>query len=73
MDLRRPANKQEASHIVEEYSAEEPEVLKRDFYNSLLAAFEPEEIKLQLEKAHLNYLNTEIASDRHVIIWGRVQ
>lgn len=70
MDLIRPETADEAMKLVERYSPNEPEVLKRDFYNSLLAAFEIDEVKLQLEAAGLGYFKTERASDRHVMVYG---
>jgi trans-aconitate methyltransferase len=70
MDLMRPENPQQAQAMVQRYSAEEPEVLRTDFYNSLLASFEPEEITEQLGTASLTQLQLEIASDRHFIVWG---
>ena len=30
------------------------------------------EVKVQLEKAGLNYLNTKIISDRHLIVFGTI-
>ena len=53
MDLFRPATQDDARAIVESVSANEPEVLKRDFYNSLLAAFTPDEVRDQLRQAGL--------------------
>jgi trans-aconitate methyltransferase len=70
MDLMRPENPQQAQAMVQRYSAEEPEILRTDFFNSLLASFEPEEITEQLGKASLTQLQLEIASDRHLIVWG---
>ncbi|KAA3614731.1 MAG: class I SAM-dependent methyltransferase [Calditrichaeota bacterium] len=73
MDLRRPESKEAAKNIVNQYSATEPTVLRMDFYNSLLAAFEPDEIREQLKQEKLDYLNVEIASDRHLLIWGKIK
>ncbi len=69
-DLFRPASEVEAHHIVETYSGDEPEVLKRDFYNSLLAAFTPDEVQDQLQQAGISYLQVSAISDRHMLIWG---
>lgn len=69
-DLLRPRSRKEASRLVELYSAGEPEVLKRDFYNSLLAAFRPVEVTKQLENAGLNGFTVKVVSDRHMIIFG---
>jgi 2-polyprenyl-3-methyl-5-hydroxy-6-metoxy-1,4-benzoquinol methylase len=73
MDLMRPSSSEQARSIVEKYSGAEPEVLKTDFFNSLLAAFEPGEIAAQLKLASLNYLKSEVVSDRHIIVWGRIR
>jgi len=70
MDLLRPGTAGEARRLVETYSPDEPEILKRDFYNSLLAAFEIGEVKQQLEEAGLGGFETARASDRHLIVYG---
>ena len=70
MDLSRPGSHDEARRLVEIHSPNEPEILKRDFYNSLLAAFEPDEVRQQLDEAGLGPLATERASDRHLIVYG---
>lgn len=69
MDLIRPVSAQAAHTLVQTYAADEPDILQRDFYHSLLAAFSLEEIKDQLSLAGLN-LNMEQISDRHVFING---
>jgi SAM-dependent methyltransferase len=68
-DLRRPQNSDEARRMVGQYAAGEPEILKRDFYNSLLAAFTPQEVEAQLAGAGLN-LSVDVISDRHMVIHG---
>lgn len=70
MDLYRPDSRERAADIVATYSAGEPEVLRRDFFNSLLAAFTPEEIGRQLADAGLHSLSVDIVSDRHVLVHG---
>ncbi len=72
MELLRPESQEAAKEIVEKYAADEPEVLKRDFYHSLLAGFRPEEIKIQLEQAGLAHFAIEIVTDRHFIVYGRL-
>jgi len=69
-DLFRPASQQEASQLVNEYAAGAPEILRRDFYNSLLAAFELSEIEAQIWDAGFNELRVEKISDRHLVIFG---
>ena len=71
MDLLRPASREDARGLVERYAQGEPEILRRDFYNSLLAAYRPAEVQDQLEKAGLHSLQISISSDRHLIVWGR--
>lgn len=72
MDLMRPNTAEEARAIVDAYAADEPEVLRRDFFNSLLAAFEPREVSQQLERAGLPQLRVEPCSDRHLLVHGEV-
>jgi hypothetical protein len=45
-------------------------VLKRDFYNSLCAAFTPDEVRSQLSEASLDCLEVKTISDRHVVVSG---
>ena len=70
MDLFRPTGREEARKIVEKYSANEPTILKEDFYHSLLAAYSLDEVQKQLETAELAHLNIEQTSDRHFIASG---
>ena len=72
MDLFRPASADLAGAIVEQYSSQEPEVLRQDFLASLHAAFEPGEILAQLEAAGLGGLEVRAVSDRHVLVSGRL-
>ena len=70
MDLIRPESPDAATGLIDRYAAGEPAVLRRDFYNSLLAAFTPDEIRNQLERASLGHLSVAAVSDRHAIVWG---
>jgi ubiquinone/menaquinone biosynthesis C-methylase UbiE len=70
MDLIRQDSAEEAQKIVELYAADASPVLKTDFYNSLLAAYNIEEVRAQLADSNLDGLNTEVVSDRHFIAWG---
>lgn len=72
MDLRRPRSENAAHEIVEEYSGDEPEILKRDFYHSLLAAYREDEVREQLIAAGLSHFNVERISDRHLAAYGRL-
>lgn len=69
MDLLRPQNEAAAAALVTQYAATEPAILQRDFFNSLLAAYRPDEITAQLQAAGLE-LAVEVASDRHFIVHG---
>jgi trans-aconitate methyltransferase len=70
MDLLRPGSEAEARQLVEQHAAEAPDVLREDFFNSLLAAYRPEEVSSQLIRAGLDRLRIETASDRHWIVSG---
>jgi ubiquinone/menaquinone biosynthesis C-methylase UbiE len=72
MDLKRPESITEAAQLRDTYAKDEPEVLRSDFYNSLLAAFEVGEIQVQLRDAGLADLNVRAVSDRHLVISGRM-
>ncbi|MFC1796030.1 class I SAM-dependent methyltransferase [Pseudomonadota bacterium] len=71
MDLMRPDNEGEARRLVDCYASDAPDILREDFYNSLLAAYTPREVSEQLLAAGLDRLKIEIASDRHWIVHGR--
>lgn len=71
VDLMRPESREEAARMVERYSGNEPDVLKQDFFHSLLAAFSPDEVKDQIAAACLAGLAVEAISDRHLMVWGR--
>ena len=70
MDLLRPATPKDAAATVNAYAADEPEVLRRDFHHSLLAAYRPDEVAAQLAAAGLAHLRVERVSDRHLMVWG---
>lgn len=72
MDLMRPADEVMAAELVARYAQGEPEILKQDFYNSLLAAFEIGEVEAQLAAAGLHSLEVQAVSDRHLCISGRM-
>jgi SAM-dependent methyltransferase len=71
-DLMRPDSPEAARAIVDTYAAEEPEQLRTDFYNSLFAAFTPEEVAGQLREAGLAELEVAAVSDRHLRVRGRL-
>jgi SAM-dependent methyltransferase len=70
VDLMRPDTVEEAAWLVELYAKGEPPLLRTDFYNSLLAAFEPDEVREQLRQAGLGHLSVTPVSDRHLVVSG---
>lgn len=72
VDLRRPPSTEEASRLMQLYSEGEPTVLRQDFYNSLLAAFTPDEVEAQISAHGLRGLEVAVISDRHLAVWGRL-
>ncbi|MEJ2180461.1 MAG: class I SAM-dependent methyltransferase [Gammaproteobacteria bacterium] len=70
MDLMRPRSESAAKDLVEEYSGNEPEILKHDFYHSLLAAYTVGEVEEQLEREALLEFSVKPVSDRHMIVIG---
>ncbi len=71
MDLLRPETIEEAVKLKALYVRGEPEVLQKDFYNSLLAAFEIDEVRGQLSQAGLGKLEVQQITDRHIIVFGQ--
>jgi SAM-dependent methyltransferase len=72
MDLFRPQSPVAAQAIVDQYAAAEPAVLRQDFFASLCAAFEPDEIRAQLRAHGLDGLSVRTVSDRHLLVTGRL-
>jgi ubiquinone/menaquinone biosynthesis C-methylase UbiE len=72
MDLKRPNSAADAQRLVRLHAQAAPAILRRDFYNSLRAAYRPEEIEAQLGSAGLSRLEVEVVSDRHVLVWGKL-
>ncbi len=70
MDLMRPDNKQGAQALVQQYAEGEAEVLRQDFYNSLLAAYRVAEVRRQLLACGLTQLQVSVVSDRHFTVSG---
>lgn len=71
MDLSRPATEEMCQELVNLYAGDEPEIHKQDFYNSLKAAYRPEEVFQQLYEANLDKtFRVEVVSDRHFIVHG---
>ena len=70
MDLLRPDSSDVAQAIVDYYAAKEPDILRRDFYNSLLAAFTEDEVAAQLAELNLSRLLIDVVDDRHWVVSG---
>jgi len=70
MDLLRPDSPEEARAIVDRYAAQEPEILRRDFYRSLLASFTEDEVAAQLAEMNMSRLMIDVVNDRHWVVSG---
>lgn len=70
MDLVRPAEVADAANLVKMYASGEPEILKKDFFNSLIASFTPSEVRKQLQNAGITGFKVVAAGDRHQYIYG---
>ncbi len=73
MDLHRPDSRDQAEAIVAEHATEAPEVLKTDFFNSLLAAYTADEIVEQLNQAGLAGLELTRPTERHWLVSSRLE
>jgi len=71
-DLRRPSNDQDLDELVERYAAEAPPILRRDYSQSLRAAFTLQEVRDQLALAGLGQLQLAERMDRYLVVWGRL-
>lgn len=72
MDLMRPLSTQAAQQLVVDLSGGEPEVLQKDFYLSLCAAFRTDEIRAQLGLAGLAHLKVDVVSGHHLVVYGHL-
>jgi cyclopropane fatty-acyl-phospholipid synthase-like methyltransferase len=72
MDLRRPHSVEDARQIVDRHAEGAPEVLRQDFFNSLLAAYTVEEVQAQLEASGLRGLRLSEPTERHWLLQGRI-
>lgn len=70
MDLFRPDSEAAVAALVNTYTASAPDILRRDFRNSLRAAFTPAEVEAQLAEAGLGQLRVARVSDRHLAVTG---
>lgn len=76
IDLYRPSSEKVAETIVEYYSAEENELFKTDYHNSLLASFTDEELRHQLIhndlKLNVEKIETRASENYMNVIWGEL-
>lgn len=70
-DLFRPASRAAARALVLKHAGHEPKLLQQLFYQSLLAAFRPAEVRRQLRNTHLTGLRIRVMDDRHLLICNR--
>jgi len=47
-------------------------VLRRDFFNSLMAAFTEDEVTTQLARMNLTRLLIDVIDDRHWVVGGTI-
>jgi len=73
MDLMRPESVDEARALVTAHTEGADEVLKEDFFNSLLAAWRIDEIKDQLHRMGWGHWQVEQPSNRHWLVTGQIQ
>jgi ubiquinone/menaquinone biosynthesis C-methylase UbiE len=71
-DLARPRSRARAKELVRRHARGASPILQRLFYQSLLAAFTPREVREQLRKAGIVRLEVERVSDRHLVVRGRL-
>ena len=72
MDLLRPDSPEEAQVIVDRYASGAPAVLRRDFFNSLMAAFTEDEVTTQLARMNLTRLLIDVIDGRHWVVGGTI-
>jgi ubiquinone/menaquinone biosynthesis C-methylase UbiE len=69
-DLRRPPDGDAARRLVEQYAWRAMPPLRRDFLNSLYAAYTAEEVRGQLREAGLPGFTVAEAGALHLVAWG---
>lgn len=72
MDLMRPNSQDQAQAWVEAHAQGAADVLKQDFYNSLLAAWRLDEVEDQLALMGWQSWRIEQASNRHWVVIGHL-
>lgn len=72
MDLFRPVDQATLDALVNDYAADEPEILQIDFANSLHAAWTVDEVRQQLNDCGLHQFEVRAISDRHLAVTGEL-
>lgn len=70
-DLRRPESRAALDRLVARHAADAPDILRRDYHASLLAAFRVEEVEQQLREAGLEGWSVRPIEDRYLEVCGR--
>ena len=71
-DLARPHAAHAARAIVDRYARDETELLREEYYRSLLSSYTVEEVRAQLARAGLGSLQVAMVTDRHLDVFGRM-
>lgn len=69
-DLKRPRSRAEARRLVQRHAANDSRLLQQLFYQSLVAAFTPAEVRKQLDASGLRHLRVRAINDRHLVVRG---
>lgn len=73
MDVMRPPEPSWVEALIKTYVPREPNVVQQQVRDSLHSAFEPNEVKAQLDAAGLGeHLEVRVVSDRHLAVWGNL-
>ena len=70
MDLVRPSCEEEVRNLVDLHAAGESPILRKDFSNSLRAAYRPEEIEEKLQQLDWRGFRVRQIDRRHLIVFG---
>jgi 2-polyprenyl-3-methyl-5-hydroxy-6-metoxy-1,4-benzoquinol methylase len=73
MDLHRPGSQELTRDLVASHAGGDSPVLRKDFFNSLLASYEASEISAQLAEAGLRELNVQTPDPLHWLVSGTIR
>lgn len=71
-DLTRPDDERAAREAATRYAGGMSQALRDDYYEAMMSACRPGEIVVQLAQARLDSLETVVAPDGHVEVFGQV-